>query len=334
MRKTGRKRGKLAVQISLIVAAIMLILLYTIGVIVFHSTKNMYIRSYDDQIRNELEECGNLFMKPEIVGWALDQWQLDPETVSGNISRLVSKEDSLTQQDYQMLHSLQAFMTAEEIRALPSEERKAFVTAMYLNMVHAFEEKRAAGRFDSVRVIDIRNDDELYDQDRDDYYVILECSARTDGRGDHGLGTYISKDDTNLPVQRMQHGIYGRDFGDIVFQERSSRRDNTLKYTAAAPFFADGKIRYVICLEYNWSSFAELLDVSLDTMSLSGLLSVLAAAVLLYLFIYFRTIRPLVQVNSGVLAYMRDKDSGAAGESMAKVRVRNETAPWRIMWRP
>ena len=326
MRKTGRKKGKLAVQINLIVIVAVLTMLYIVAMIVANISKSMYIQSHDEQIRIELEECRDLFMNPEITGWVLDQWQQNPELVREAEAQADTEAviEELLKQDPRMIHLAVEALKKEDIEAMEPENRDALLILLYQYVVRAFEEKRAAGRFDNVVVIDIRNDDELYEQDPDDCFVILECSAESDEKGNHGLGTYRRRDETYVPVKTLQYGSFGRDYGNVVFREMSSRRRNILLYTAAEPVFMDGKIRYVVCLEYNWSSFANLLDYSLNAMSISGIPSVLIVTALLYLFIYRKAIRPLVQVNGGVLEYMKNKDSDAAAESMAKVRVRNE----------
>ena len=72
MQKT-RKRGRLAARISLVVTAIAIAMVYLVGTIVTNSMTNMYIESHNEQIRQELTECKNLFMNPEITGWILDQ---------------------------------------------------------------------------------------------------------------------------------------------------------------------------------------------------------------------------------------------------------------------
>ena len=46
--------------------------------------------------------------------------------------------------------------------------------------------------------------------------------------------------------------------------------------------------------------------------------------ILLYLFIYLKAVRPLTQINNGMLEYIRTKDSAKAEENMGKIRETNE----------
>ena len=324
MQNKVRKHKKLAVQISLIVLVTAIAMLYLIGAIVVSSTRNMFIESHNEQITQELEECKYLFMSPEIVGWVLDQWQQDPELTLPPTQEIdvESMEEILT------LNRFVEYMDMEALQDFPPDTRAVFLHALYYHAVGLFEEKRAQGKFDHVICIDIRNDDNLYEQDKDDYYIIMECSEEADQNhsqgNSHGLGTYINKDDTYLSVSKMQYGTYGKDYGDIVFQVLNKPRQNTLMYTAAAPVFVDGVLRYVLCLEYNWSSFARLLDASLNYMALWGILVLVCFSIFLYLFVYLKAIRPLAQVNHGVLEYMESKDSGMATACMKKIRETSE----------
>jgi hypothetical protein len=95
-------------------------------------------------------------------------------------------------------------------------------------------------------------------------------------------------------------------------------------YLAIAPVFLNDDLRYVVCLEYDWSSFAHILNRNFASIALWGGISLLMVNALLVLFIYRKAVRPLVQVDGGIHAYMKTKDSDAAVQSMSRIRERNE----------
>ena len=318
MQKT-RKRGRLAARISLVVTAIAIAMVYLVGTIVTNSMTNMYIESHNEQIRQELTECKNLFMNPEITGWVLDQWQQnEKEMLETEFEETEEAEDS------NIMRAVMEVITLQDIEEMDSDSFLYFLKRAYQHVADSFRQRRSEGRFDRAIVIDIRNDDDLYGEDKDDYYLVLKSDEETDASGDCGLGTYLDREDTYLDLHALQYGTYGKDYGDVVFQRMNDRRQNTLFYMAEMPVFVDGVLRYVICLEYNWSNFARLLDASLDHIALWGTLSLVSFNILLYLFIYLKAVRPLTQINNGMLEYIRTKDSAKAEENMGKIRETNE----------
>ena len=316
-----KKNKKLAVQVSLIVTLAFILALGLIGTIVVQGTRKMYIESQNGQIEQDMEECKALFMDPEIAGWVLDQWQSDPEM----LEEPDTEADKAMMKDLEYTDSVARYVTRDTVDALMTPQtRRAFVKAMYRYLVNWFNRQRANGRFDSVFIVDIRNDDELYDQDRDDIYVIMECSEDTDNSGDHCLGDYWSKDEAFNVIDTLHNGVHGEDYGDILYEQLEDTEYDQLMYLAVAPVFVENTLRYVVCLEYDWPAFAHILNVNLRSMALWGGVSLLLTNALLVVFIYFRAVRPMVQVNDGIRAYMETKDGSAAANSMAKIRERNE----------
>ncbi len=204
------------------------------------------------------------------------------------------------------------------------EARRTFLKAIYRYLINWFDKQRERGRFDSVFIMDVRNDDELYGADRDDIYVIMECSQDADESGYHCLGEYWSKEEAFAVVDNLQNGVYGEDYGDILYERLEDTEYDQLMYLAVAPVIVDDTLRYIVCLEYDWPAFTHMLNVSFRSMALWGGISLLFIDALLILIIYFRAVRPMVQVNDGIRAYIETKDGKAAVDSMAKIRERNE----------
>ena len=90
------------------------------------------------------------------------------------------------------------------------------------------------------------------------------------------------------------------------------------------PVYVDGKLRYVVYTEYDWTSFARILRNNLSTMVVWGFAGMFIADIVLILFIYYRAVRPVTRVNDGVREYMESKNSSVAAEKMQQIHSENE----------
>lgn len=313
-----KKNSKLALQISLIVTAMFILALVLIGTIVMRGTKRMYFQSNNEKIEKEINECKFLLMNPDLVGWVLDQWQRDPDMMREPVTEM---EESIYN-EFSLSRYVAELDTVENLEELGPDFVRAYLKALYRFLASWIDDKRENGKFDSFFLLDIRADDDLYLYSRDDYYVIMECSEDTDQTKDHCLGEYWAKTEGYKSISALQAGTHGVDFGDIVFQELTD--DGEAMYLAIAPVFLKDELRYVVCLEYDWSSFAHILNRNFASIALWGGISLLMVNALLVLFIYRKAVRPLVQVDGGIHAYMKTKDSDAAVQSMSRIRERNE----------
>ena len=313
-----RKTRKLALQVSAIVSVMVMLTMAVIGFIVINGTRNMYIQLNMDKISKEITQYTGLFMSPELAGTVLDEWQKDPEMMSEPKTELQSiYEDTLEYYSHGVVEM-------PDINERTEEDRRAFLKAMYNHIVSYFDEKRGSGSFDSVFCFDIRSNDDLCEEEKDDLYIIFECSSSTDGTGSHKLGTYYRMKDSYEALEKIRNGTYGVDYGDIVYQELDVMGNNSLSLLAFVPVFINDEQRYVMCFKYNWSSFARTLDDNLRFMILLGIIVLLLTNGLLILFIYRRAVRPTVRINESVREYMETKDSAAVIKKMSEIKAENE----------
>ena len=151
MQKT-RKRGRLAARISLVVTAIAIAMVYLVGTIVTNSMTNMYIESHNEQIRQELTECKNLFMNPEITGWVLDQWQQnEKEMLETEFEETEEAEDS------NIMRAFMEVINQQDIEDMDPDGFLFFLKRAYQHVADSFRQRRREGRFDRAIVIDIRH---------------------------------------------------------------------------------------------------------------------------------------------------------------------------------
>lgn len=313
-----KKNRKLAVQVSLIVTVMFILALALIGWVVLNGTKQMYFESKNEKIEEEMAEYKGLLMNPEIVGWVLDQWESDPDMVLEPATNL--EEEIYNEFIYSRF--VAELDNIEDLKEMEPETQRAYLKALYRFLAAWIDDKRGDGKFDSFYLLDIRGDDDALWPAGDNYVVIMECSLETDQTQNHRLGEHWSKSAQYSFLSFLQGGESSAEDVEMMYFELTD--DQETKVVAAAPVFLNGELRYVVCLEYSWEVFADILNQNLRSMALWGGVSLLIVNMLLILFIYFKAVRPMVQVNSGIHEYMETKDSAAAVRSMANVREKNE----------
>ena len=319
-----KKRKKLALQVSAAVTLMLLVTLALIGSIVIVGTRNMYIESNIRKISNEAGEYRDLFMDPDITLWVFDEWLKDPEAVTA-----VTDDEELLkmQSDYEFELMYSEFARTIDLTAVEAwseKEKLAFLRAVYVNLTAFFDEKRGQDAMESVYCYDIRDYDGLRRKDSGDIRVLFECSPDTDETGIHKLGTAVPGDSSYTVIDTMILGGYDDGDSDILFREYEDPGKNILKFVAVIPVPAGGQVRYVLCCEYNWSSFEEILNVNLKNMIVPGIIGLLATNLLLAVFIYFKAVRPTVRVTAGVRRYIEDKNSAYTVKKLTAISERNE----------
>ncbi|MBR5091602.1 MAG: PP2C family protein-serine/threonine phosphatase [Ruminiclostridium sp.] len=316
-----KKTKRLAIQVGLIVSLMFVLTISMLVYVVRQGTLQMYMETKNSEIAADVDEFKDLFMNPDIAEWVLNEWQKNPDMVlEPTVELQLDYEYELKYSDFGKVIDMEYVETWDE------ETKKAFLKAVYNDLVRYFNEMRSKNRVNAVYCLDIRDYDDLYENNKDDIAIIFECSEETDESGDHGLGTYFGNEEGFTSVALMQTGKYGVDYGDIVFQmlDPSDDEENLLLYLAVSPVFIDGELRYILCVEYDWSSFAHIMNVNLNYMVLWGVIGLLVTNLLLIFFIYLKAVRPMVKVNAGVRQYMEDKNSAAAVNNMSGIKAKNE----------
>ena len=315
-----KKNKRLAIQVGLIVSVMFILTISILAYIVRQGTLKMYVEVKNAEISSDVSEFRDLFMSPDIAKWVLDEWQSDPAIMS-------EPDDEIELNildDLIYTSTVARTVNMETIEWMEPDVRRAFLKALYRYNIDYFEKKRESGEFSAVYCLDIRDYDELYKMERDDIAVIFECSSETHESGNYGLGDYFGNEDAFTSVNVMQKGKYGVDYGDMVFQMLDVPDEDLLLYLGVSPVFLDGELRYILCVEYDWSVIAHTLNENLTLMFVWGILGLLATNILLVFFIYMKAVRPMVKVNSGVRRYIEDKNSFAAVQSMSAIKARNE----------
>lgn len=266
-------------------------------------TKNMYLEAQNTKLTDDLIVYTALCMNDEIAPTFVEVWKNDPEMI-----RRPYTADEQAVRDYMKVNPTAADQYTLEQYRDAGESREALLKAFYDNMAEQFDLMFYSGRFDRLYCI-VPDDD-------GSATVVLECTADTVG-ADHGIGTRLSEDRFEYSclkkVPKTQNGLVDFDFFSEEFFDETEK---TSLYAAYSPIYVDGKLSYVVFIEFDWTTFAYVLRSNLVLMIIYGLVGMVIANAVLILYIYFRAVRPITKVNAGVREYMETKDSS---EDEAKV---------------
>ena len=109
-----------------------------------------------------------------------------------------------------------------------------------------------------------------------------------------------------------------------IFERYDSPKDGKYYYLCIIPIQSDGVVRGVFILSHDWSEFhSSLISKLFFIVAISALL-LIAASIVLLIFIYRAAIRPLRKVQKGVREYMVTKQSNPVVSKMEQIKQRNE----------
>ena len=151
-----KKTKRLAIQVGLIVSIMFILTIVLIVYVVQQGTLVMYMETKNGEIAADVNEFKDLFMSPDIAKWVLDEWQNDPDMVLEPPTQLqLYYEKELKYSD------LGKTIDMEYVDAWDEETKRAFLKAVYNDLIRYFDEKRLKKQFSAVYCLDIRDYDDL-----------------------------------------------------------------------------------------------------------------------------------------------------------------------------
>ena len=238
-------------------------------------------------------------------------WESDPE----NIKRPYSEKEKSVREMIVYSDRLSYELDKDSF----SETRDTWgktgvIKALYDNAAEKLDIRRMSGNFTAFYCIGVHDDGSRS--------VIMKITE-DDTEDGYGIGeTWEEDTDVYTGMKSIMDGTY--DSSTVLFEEVFDPKDDEFLYVAYAPVYVDGKLRYVVYTEYDWTSFARILRNNLSTMVVWGFAGMFIADIVLILFIYYRAVRPVTRVNDGVREYMESKNSSVAAEKMQQIHSENE----------
>ena len=337
MKKKGKKRWKLAIQVSIIMTVIMLSLITIIAFITINGSKNMFLESQNDNIGNLMLKNWTLYMSYDVVPAVVDEWEKDPDL----IRRPYTEEEKKIKELIDKKMILPETYSLDEFENLDAD-KSGFLKACYDNAADMYDKQTEIGEYcglycvafqedGSGRVIlqsdeDTTKDDhgfgKTWEGDIHDYPHLVEILSEMKESPD--LVETEETDEADETEEAEETEVQGFEF-DLNFATITDEESGAELYVAYAPMYSDdGELKYVVFEEYDWTSFSATLNDHLKEIILFGVIGTLIADVILVLFIYLLAVRPVSRINRGVREYMESKDSATVTAEMMQIRSKNE----------
>ena len=311
-----KKRWKLAIQVGILMTVIMLLLITSIAFITIKSSKNMFLKSKNDMISEQMTQCASLFMNYELAPVVVDAWKADPDL----IRRPYTEEEERTKQIFADEIIVPESFSPDDYENLGSVKAIA-LKFFYDNAAAMYDKQIESGDYSGLYCVAFQEDGSGT--------VILKSDKDTTGE-DHGFGEPWEEDVSDYPalaemLSRKPDVAEGEQVNlDLNYTDITDEESGAELYVAYSPTYADKELKYVVFAEYDWTNFSEVLSDNLKTILIFGGIGTLLANAILVLCIYLLAVRPITKINNGVREYMESKDSAEVTAEMMQIRSRNE----------
>lgn len=301
--------------------ALQVIIVTILSAVIYRSTVNTYLSAKNDIITNWLDEIRGYMLSSNAMMWALDYWQEHPEEVKTPLDR----EDSET---LKYVYTLMYADTTEETVSLLENEspeiQLAAAQVVYDDFSYMFDStlyrKYNVSAINCCRADADGNLFLFQDTDRDGQMISLEPA---------NINIYTDPD--SAIIEAIYKNPYTEDNEDEVYfqiesftRETDGKREEVNLYAGYTPIIADGEIKAVVRLDYDWNDF----KVQLFNRFRTVLLILIAVCALECIYIVYKirriAIKPLAAVQDTVHEYMVTKEGGSAHEKLSKIKSKNE----------
>lgn len=337
-KKIRKKNRKLLFQIGLV--TVLYSVIAFVGIIMIFYTICIFIYSLakQDQLAENMNRIERTVFRssdynPEVNGAILDILEKDPEEIKNTLIDL-EFYNTLTDEDWNELNrqtelcgGQNAILNGENLVKLPEKLQLYLVKQYYLSFFYQLMAEQEAYRYENLSVIDLKEGTVLFHIDADDeidmekFWTSSEWNRELVER--EGIGE-VSED-----VEEIREIIRNSEWDDRDYQLNFGSR-NGVDYEGKESMTGyhwvkvDGEKRLCISLTYRLADFQ---DTVVSFVAFGGIAlfpGILISEVLLLVFIYFISVRPLRKEKNALAKYVEDKDSEAVVKAMGKIRQRNE----------
>ena len=325
MKKKGKKRWKLALQVSIIMTVIMLLLITIIAFITIKGSKNMFLESQKDHVTEHMGKNLTLYMSYELAPVFVDEWEKNPDL----IRRPYTEEEKVIRQLISNKQFIPETFLMDNYEELNSD-KSGILKAFYDNAAEMYDLQTESGEYCGLYCVAFQEDGSGT--------VILQSNEDTT-EDDHGLGKTWEGDIHDYPhleeILKDASEDYEEDLEeesgeepeagiDLSFADITDEKSGAELYVAYSPMYYDDELKYVVFEEYDWTNFSTVLNDHLKIIILFGVIGTLVANAILVFCIYMLAVRPVSKINSGVREYIESKDSARVTAEMMQIRSQNE----------
>ena len=298
-----RKKGKLLVQVGLVVTAIFIAIIATQTYVTFQSTVHGYLEAQNRYIVNTLPLIIGTTLDPEDE-WYLSQWEANPELT---LSPITEEESAAYHANYDPDRQEEQSLIMDG--DWPEALRNYWIKIRYLFYKQFFWGYVGDPQIDDLFVIVVKEDGTGI--------IVAEC---TKDESDRDLGTQIDLKLSKHPaIRNILNGSREVEFERVGDFPRKG--DN---YVGYQPVYYNGSLRMVVGISYEWSSFRQSLKKNLIISLTIDFIGVVAACIIILLFLYRKSIRPVEFITKSVSDYTECKDSSKVIKDMSEIKTGNE----------
>ena len=297
-------RGRLLIQTLAIVLPLFLLMTAAVCWLFESNSVNSFLEAQNSHMSFQLNQAENniFFLSDEMMQWLFDKIEKDP---------LLLREP----------------VTEEENAAFLERIDKDLLDIDYLKSApETYQNYVIKSLFDSIdgsvlRESGIEGADILFLMDVTEGYEGMVISEYTP----QGQGRLIGE---NYNIKMSKHSalkeLTEKREDKIVFENAEDYPGQGSNYIGYKPIFAKGKVRAVLGIVYNWDEFkASLRSTIIKTMliSISGMIIIM---IIMMIFLYRRTIKPVLRMQRTLVSYTKDKSSAEVVRRMQKIKADNE----------
>ena len=297
-------RGRLLIQTLAIVLPLFLLMTAAVCWLFESNSVNSFLEAQNSHMSFQLNQAENniFFLSDEMMQWLFDKIEKDP---------LLLREP----------------VTEEENAAFLERIDKDLLDIDYLKSApETYQNYVIKSLFDSIdgsvlRESGIEGADILFLMDVTEGYEGMVISEYTP----QGQGRLIGE---NYNIKMSEHSalkeLTEKREDKIVFENAEDYPGQGSNYIGYKPIFAKGKVRAVLGIVYNWDEFkASLRSTIIKTMliSISGMIIIM---IIMLIFLYRRTIKPVLRMQRTLVCYTKDKNSAEVVRRMQKIKADNE----------
>ena len=288
------------------------------AIVVYNTTERAFLTSKNEMIERDVRNASK-----ELVSRAMSDWYLNyARNHSGDLTRPLSEEEQSRVDTSDNAEALFDVILNESLPQSYGEDTQLYIARnLFLTFGNRLIEAANQGNYLRVALASYDSDDTgyLYFGAKKDEAIMYD-TPDTAGKDHSRLFTYSLDDHDAIEEMRKADMPIGKIFYEIY----ETPGENTIQYIAYSRVAKEGEKGCVISFQYDMTPFHNEMLVGLWSSVGIGFAVLVTINIILMAFLNWRVISPLGKVNSGVLAYMRNKDSGQVAQRMNEVRVRNE----------
>ena len=295
-------KKKLLFQIGALIAAFLIVVIIILGTLIYVGSTSLFLNAKNEMIDRDMFNISDRLREMPTLSSMLDYWRNDPEFIFSEYT------DEELNEGYDTVESMLGEIDDEKFASLSDAAKSYLAKDKYRYLSRQMNYEKGRLDYDDIYCIDI-NDGFVY------------CIGdEEDPMINRSLGQYVDVDPSRHPaIRRLLSGVYNTTEYEVYDDPNSG-----VLYIGYDPIISDGKIKCVVCVEYNWSSFRKSLTENVIMMILLGLfvLTVLCSALLGFL--RKRVITPITEMQRSIRKYMATKESSDVIENMKFVPANNE----------